>query len=233
MQKIRIQIFISIYFLLKFSSINAQSFQLYGDKTFGGSKIEISDNIIFVGNGEFIISGDSYTNLDGDKTDGLCSDTLSPDIWVLKFDTTFNIIWQNSVGGNKYESNSTLVKSSQGSNFIFSCVSTSTSSCDKSQNGFAPTFDFWIYNSDLFNNKIFDITFGGIGSDDDPSVIQLSNGEYIVSGSSSSGIGGDKTVPNFGGADFGLLKFDSTGTKLWDKVLEEQVMNYQQTISSI
>ena len=211
-------VYIIICLSIKISIVQGQSFQLYGDKTFGGSKLEESADILYVGNGEFIISGNSYTNLDGDKTDGLCQDTLSPDIWVIKFDSNFNIIWQNSIGGNKFDVNPTVIKSNLGNNFIFGCVSTSTSSCDKSQNAFAPTFDYWIYSSDLFNNKLFDITFGGTGGDNDPAVIQLSNGEYIVCGSSTSGIGGDKTVANFGMADFWTLKFDSNGTKIWDQV---------------
>ncbi len=46
---------------------------------------------------------------------------------------------------------------------------------------------------------------------------QTFDGGYILGGSSTSGIGGDKTQATWGGTDYWIVKIDSLGHKQWDK----------------
>lgn len=65
--------------------------------------------------------------------------------------------------------------------------------------------------------KQWDKTFGGNSEDVLTSLKQTADGGYILGGISQSGISGDKTTLNKGGADFWVIKLDASGTKLWDK----------------
>src|SRR5205085_1142487 len=45
------------------------------------------------------------------------------------------------------------------------------------------------------------------------------NGGYLLGGYSESGIGGDKSEPNKGSADFWIVRIDKDGNKIWDKTI--------------
>ncbi|RDC64881.1 T9SS type A sorting domain-containing protein [Adhaeribacter pallidiroseus] len=63
----------------------------------------------------------------------------------------------------------------------------------------------------------WDKTFGGSGNDKLSTVQPTSDGGYILGGSSSSGISGEKSEPNRGGNDYWMVKTDAQGQKIWDK----------------
>lgn len=61
-------------------------------------------------------------------------------------------------------------------------------------------------------------TIGGNGSDRLENIIPTSDGGFLVSGYSDSEISGDKTVGNFGGNDYWILKLDVSGNILWQNI---------------
>ncbi|MBK8415951.1 MAG: hypothetical protein IPL22_16475 [Bacteroidetes bacterium] len=63
-----------------------------------------------------------------------------------------------------------------------------------------------------------DKDYGGTDFDYLYSLQQTTDGGYILGGYSSSGIGGDKTHASWGAEDYWIVKIDSLGNKLWDKV---------------
>jgi hypothetical protein len=208
---------VSIIFLLQAENVFSQNFILYGDRTFGGDKNDDHPLINFLGLNQLILSGESFTNANGDKTDPLCSNGAPQDgdIWILTIDTTFNIHWNESIGGTYTEvAPQTKI---YGNEIIFSCFSTSDSSCEKSQNHWGNS-DYWICAIDTSGNKLWDKNFGSYRNDYSPEIIRLTSGDYIVAGTSDTSVSGDKTVLNYGNFDYWLLKLDSAGNKLWDKV---------------
>lgn len=64
-----------------------------------------------------------------------------------------------------------------------------------------------------------DFSFGSNSDDYRPYILVLENTNLILAGSSSSGIGGEKTELNIGGSDFWVLCMDTSGNVLWDKTL--------------
>lgn len=58
--------------------------------------------------------------------------------------------------------------------------------------------------------------FSGSGIDNISSWIETVDG-YLIGGSSSSGVGTDKTQASRGGNDYWIIKTDKNGKKLWDK----------------
>src|SRR6266446_9815112 len=75
--------------------------------------------------------------------------------------------------------------------------------------------------------KQWDYRLGGTDFDGLSSLQQTSDGGYILGGSTPSGIGGDKTQPNWDTicnpypynctSDYWIVKIDSLGIKQWDK----------------
>ncbi len=58
-----------------------------------------------------------------------------------------------------------------------------------------------------------------IGNADDrlSTILQTNDNGYILAGDSESGIGNDKTTPNYGGQDYWIVKLDSNQEISWDK----------------
>lgn len=68
-----------------------------------------------------------------------------------------------------------------------------------------------------FPSKEWDYTFGGSSQDDLQDMQRTADGGYILAGTSSSMISGDKSQPNLGQEDYWIVKIDSLGIKEWDK----------------
>src|SRR4051812_47240451 len=60
-------------------------------------------------------------------------------------------------------------------------------------------------------------SFGGSASDTCQVVKQTIDGGYILGGTSSSGVSGNKTSSPYGGDDYWVIKIDGNGNKLWEK----------------
>jgi hypothetical protein len=206
------------------SSISAQTFTLYGDKTYGGDNSEVDIKILKFSDDKLILAGSSSTtNASGDKSDPNCNNnqqTSNSDIWMVMIDKNFNILWDNRYGGERGEHGISIINPVN-NKILFACRSNSDSICEKTQNNWNyPMFnyDYWICKIDSNGNKLWDKTFGGIGPDDYVILTALNTNEYLVVGYSNSMIGGDKTVANFGGTDLWAVKFDTLGNKIWDNV---------------
>jgi hypothetical protein len=79
--------------------------------------------------------------------------------------------------------------------------------------------DYWIIKITSQGNKVWDKTFGGSSRDATSTINQTKDGGYLISGSSGSGISGDKTEETNGISDAWIIKITSNGTKQWDKTL--------------
>lgn len=96
------------------------------------------------------------------------------------------------------------------------------------------TGDFWLIHLDPSGNKLWDKTIGGLG-DDVPSVLVVLPDGFLLAGTSSSGIGAQKTDTLRGVSDFWVVRLDKTGNIMWDKtiggplldVLTSAVSSYQ------
>jgi len=102
--------------------------------------------------------------------------------------------------------------------YILGGWSNSDISGDKTQPYWSWLQDYWIVKIDSLGNKQWDKVFGGIGIDNLYTMIQTSDGGYLLGGVSSSPVSGDKTQPlvdNF--LDYWIVKIDALGNKEWDK----------------
>ena len=183
------------------------------DKTIGGSDSE-SFPQIRVSNDSYLISGDSWSNISGYKTENAIGED---DYWLLKLDLSGNIIWQKTIGGSSYDSFSTMALTHDGG-CILGGYSDSNISGNKTENS-KGGFDFWIVKLDSSGDIVWDKTIGGSGTDVLNSIVQTLDNGFLLSGRSSSDISGDKTENSEGESDFWIVKLASNGTIEWQNTI--------------
>lgn len=183
------------------------------DKTIGGSDSE-SFPQIRVSNDSYLISGDSWSNISGDKTENAIGED---DYWLLKLDLSGNIIWQKTIGGSSYDSFSTMALTHDGG-CILGGYSDSNISGNKTENS-KGGYDFWIVKLDSSGDIVWDKTIGGSGTDVLNSIVQTLDNGFLLSGRSSSDISGDKTENSEGESDFWIVKLASNGTIEWQNTI--------------
>lgn len=199
------------------------------DHRFGGIAEDGITCMQQTADGGFILAGSSHSGIGGDKTQSMNG---VYDYWIVKTDSLGNKEWDKDFGGSNSDYLTSLHQTSDGG-YILGGASTSGNNGDKSQPNHditEATNDYWIIKIDALGNKQWDKTFGGVDDDELTTVLQTTDGGYVISGHSLSGVGGDKTQPNQGGNDYWIIKTDSLGTKLWDKNFGGAAYDYLNTI---
>ena len=135
------------------------------------------------------------------------------DAWLVK--TTFGgqIFWQKCLGGTGWEDGFSIISTSDG-NLLMAGI-TSSDTIDGQATGCHGAFDGWLVKMDTSGNVLWQKCFGGSNSEYFYSVIESSDGNYVVAGFSDSD-DGDLTT-NLGSTDYWLLKVDAGGQLLWQK----------------
>ena len=211
----------------------SQSFIIINDKAFGGDRDDDFEQALQIGINEIILAGYSRTDLNGDKTEGLCNLSLNQesDLWLLKLDTSLAVLWDKDIGGDKADYYAQPFCFPLTKQILLVSTSVSDSACHKiTHNKSFPNTpgysDYWLCLLDSTGNRIWDKTLGTTNIESGARVIQLTSGELVLAGTSNGGIDGDKTVFGFGYTDYWLVKLDLQGNKIWDKVYGGSALEY-------
>ncbi|MFN7421092.1 MAG: T9SS C-terminal target domain-containing protein, partial [Flavobacterium sp.] len=181
----------------------------------GGSGLEIFYDCIATNDNGALVVGYSNSPISGDKTENLIGGAY--DFWVVRLDENGSIIWQNTLGGNGNDTPVSACLTADGG-FLIVGYSDSDSSGDKTENsrGFQ---DFWVVKLDANGAVLWDKTIGGTGNDIASKIIPLSDGNFLITGYSTSSISGEKNENSRGGHDFWILKINPFGNIIWQKTL--------------
>ena len=202
------------YWVIKLDSSGGIQWQ----NTIGGSSNDDLYSISQTTDGGYICGGWSNSNISVDKTENNWDTSLfTPDYWVLKLDSSGNIQWQNTIGGNDIDRLYSISQTSD-RGYILGGISFSDSSGDKTENNLDTvlnTYDYWIIKLDSSGNIQWQNTIGGNSDDWLFSISQTFDGGYVCGGWSNSNISGDKTENSQGGRDYWVVKLDSSGNILW------------------
>ena len=132
--------------------------------------------------------------------------------------------WELSLGGSGSDQ---LIKiiNTKDDGYLLAGTSSSLASGNKtvSSNGLN---DFYVAKIDSNKNIAWQFSYGGTGNEELKSAIQTADGGYLLVGISNSGIGGNKTAPNYGGYDIWVVKLSSTGFKSWDRTFGGSLSDY-------
>jgi hypothetical protein len=118
---------------------------------------------------------------------------------LIKTDSSGNMQWDKSFGG-LYNEWFYSVNLTDDGGYILTGMTESYG---------AGSYDAWLIKTDSSGNEQLNKTFGGTGDDVGRSAHQVSDGGYIISGTTIS--------YGAGAGDVWLIKTDSSGNKQWDK----------------
>ncbi|MGD9492398.1 MAG: hypothetical protein AB7V36_03480, partial [Bacteroidales bacterium] len=202
----------AFFFINVFAQVNTT---ILHQKTIGGAGNDNIRKIIKTNNG-YIIAGNSYSGISGEKTDTCRGGS---DLWLIKTDMNFNIQWQKTIGGSQDDYLADLVMTND-SGYILAAISYSPISGDKNISNFGLS-DYWILKIDKSGNIIWQKTYGGVSGSycDLSSIIRNNDNKYIIYGISNSNAGGMKSENCRGYSDLWVVCIDSIGSVYWDKTI--------------
>jgi hypothetical protein len=159
-------------------------------KTIGGSGDDFAHSITQSSDGGYVVAGETRSFGAGDW-----------DIYVVKLDSSGNVIWTKTIGGSSSDFATSIIQSSDGGYIV--AVNTWSFG--------AGNYDIYVVKLDSSGNVIWTKTIGGSNWDEAQSIIQSSDGGYVVAGKTWSF--------GAGSADFYVVKLDSAGNVLWTKTI--------------
>jgi len=174
-------------FLAKFNS----SGDLIWAKTVGGTERDFGNSVVLTSDGGYIVTGATYIILGaGDY-----------DLFLVKFNSSGDLIWAKTVGGTYGEWGNSVVQTSDGGYVV-------TGTTD----GFgAGGDDLFLCKFNSSGDLTWAKTVGRAMYERGRSVEQASDGGYIVTGETWSF--------GTGGSDLFLVKFNSSGDLTWAKTV--------------
>ena len=196
------------------------------DRDFGGNIWEELNSVEQTADGGYILAGFSSSSQNGDF---MGTSNGSGDYWLVKTDDEGIIEWEANYGGSGLERPWAVQQTTDGG-YIVAGYSPSDVSGDKTSPS-RGLDDYWIVKVDATGGIQWDMTYGGDNLDQLYSIIETSDGGYLMGGRSLSGISGEKSEANKGSWDYWLVKVDVNGVMQWDKTLggaDEDLLNMVQ-----
>lgn len=178
-------------------------------KCYGGTGFEYGSWIEQTTDNGYVFTGETRSN-DGDVS-GNHGTTTSGDAWVVKLDDTGKIEWQKCLGGSLADRGDCIRQTADGG-YIMAGY---TYSSNGDVSGAKGATDAWVVKLTSTGTISWQKCLGGTMSDNATCIIQTADGNYLVSGTSSSSDG--DLAGNNGSGDGWILKLNNTGGIVWSK----------------
>jgi len=195
------------YWVIKLGKLGGLQWQ----RCFGGELDDVAFSVQQTKDGGYIVAGESNSNFE-QVTDN--HGVL--DFWLVKLDSSGNIIWKKSFGGSK-DDFATSVKQTKDGGYIVVGGTNSNDGDVTNHHGPTITTDYWLVKLDAGGNKQWQKTYGGTNNDFAESVIQTKDGGYIIAGNTNSKNGDVTNVRDTIYGDAWIVKTDAIGKIQWQK----------------
>ena len=167
------------------------------ENSYGGAEIDEARGIVRASDGNYVIVGDTRSS---DQDVSL--NNGAADLWIIKISESGDMIWNESIGGTNFDVPRSIKTTSDGG-FIIAGSSRSSDGIVTSNQG---QNDAWIVKTNSSGQLSWQKTFGGSEIDFAYDAVQLSNGDYILVGESSSSNG--DVLENRGFTDLLIIRTD-------------------------
>jgi len=226
-QRKHLPLFLMLALLLASGGLRAQAPPIQWQRCLGGTDWDQGLCIIQTRDSNFVITGYAGSS-DGDCT----SSRGGGDAFVAKLDISGNLIWKECLGGSSNDIFYSIVETSDGG-FICTGITQSPNDGDvQGDHGEGPnnTIDFsgdvWVVKLDSSGKIEWQKCYGGYSQDFGQSIIQTSDGGYMIAATTSSSTGDvignhmQNSQPNYQTSwDIWMLKLDARGNVSWQKCL--------------
>ena len=142
----------------------------------------------------------------------------------FSFSQAPEIEWQKTIGGLNEDLLHCIQQTTDGG-YILGGESVSSNTIDKTEvsNG---EYDYWVIKLNPSGEIEWQNTIGGNAHDRLDYLIQTPDGGYLVGGTSTSGISGDKTEACYGGNDYWIIKLSAAGEIEWQNTIGSSAEDY-------
>ena len=195
------------------------------NKLLGGSLTELAYSIQQTTDGGYIVAGESTSSANGDVTG---ANHGNRDYWIVKLDGSGNIVWNKLLGGTGNDIAYSIQQTTDGG-YIVAGTSTSSANGDVTGTNHGVP-DYWIVKLDGSGIIVWNKLLGGANSEVTKSIVQTTDGGYIVAGYSISSANGDVTGTTHGAYDFWIVKLDGSGNIVWNKLLGGSLSEFAYSI---
>ncbi len=157
-------------------------------KTYGGTGGDVANSVLQTGDGGYLVTGSTASAGAG-----------SDDILVIKLSATGSLEWQKTYGGSAMDQGFSISPSADGNYYLGGHTVS-----------FGPgNFDYWVLKIDPTGNVLWQKALGGGAGDYIGNVVGTTDGGCIAAGN----------IWSFGAGyeDAWIVRFDSSGTVLWQK----------------
>lgn len=179
------------------------------NKVFGGTSYEVGRKLIQSTDGGYIFAGYSMSN-NGDVS----GNHGNSDVWVVKLNSSGDIVWQKSFGGTGQDDGFDIVETSDG--YVIAGYTTSFNGNVTGNHG---ATDAWVLKVDYTGNLVWQKTFGGTGYDCATGIQKTSDGGFVFAGTTGSNDGNVTGNHSTSSYDYWVVKISSLGVLQWQKCL--------------
>lgn len=145
---------------------------------------------------------------------------------TVSFSQDMEIKWQQCFGGSEEDHVYDILK--VGNTYL---LAGSTGSDDGDISFSHGLFDAWLVKIDSSGNLIWEKTFGGSAGDAFGKILTTENNNYFLIGASTSSDGDISNDPYPGSNDIWVVKIDSIGSILWDKIIGGGMIDHVESAS--
>lgn len=171
------------------------------EKTIGGRLDEFLKSAIYLHDHSILLSGYSDSENGFDKSENWKGGTRNEDIWIVKIDSSGNLLWEKTIGGFGDDFLSSSIEIDK--KIYLYGTSESNKSGDKSEDKLNST-DLWLVCIDSLGNKIFDKTIGGGGGLGN---IYYINNRIVLTAVCGQGEKYYRTVDTIGATDYWVFSY--------------------------
>lgn len=176
------------------------------EKNFGGSEWDVASSVQQTSDGGFVVAGTASSS-DGDVS----ANNGGGDYWIIKLDNAGALQWEKNYGGSGHDRARSIQQTSDGG-YILAGL---TWSSDGDVGGNFGSADYWVVKLDNSGDLQWEKNLGGSSRDEGNSIVEASDGGYVVVGKSLSSDG--DISGNNGMYDYWVVKLDNSGVIQWEK----------------
>jgi len=165
------------------------------DRIYGESGDDWAGSLIQTTDGGYAVAGVTKSVVGYTKSVG----AGGQDFWVIKLDVQGNEVWDRTYGGSANDGAYSIIQTTDGGYAVAGYTKTKGAGKE----------DFWVIKLNKQGKMIWDRTYGGSGDDWAESLIQTTEGGYVVVGNTGS--------KGAGKEDFWVIKLNKQGKMIWDR----------------